>query len=453
MKILLLSCNPAVAPYPVYPLGMSVIAAALAKAGHAVRQFDMLANGFALDKLRATIADVAPGLVGISFRNLDNVNACHEALYIGRLTALVAAVRASCAAPVVLGGPGFSVLPERVLAATGADYGIVGEGERLCVELADALARGERPAPRIFRAEAPLDAAEMLPAAYDDAMLSYYQQSGGITPLQTKRGCPHRCAYCTYPLLEGRRIRPRDCEAVVDDIQALQARGARQIFFTDSIFNDRDGHYRQLVAAMQRRRVRLPWTGFFRPEAIDGEVIEAMKETGLHAVELGSDATSDATLREMGKEFRFPDVEAAHARFVDAGVTVSHYFMMGGPGETQATVEEGVANILRLRGAASFVFLGIRILPGTPLAARALQEGLIAPDADLLQPVYYFSPVVERAWLHEKLLAAFKKHRQVVYPPDAFDSGLAFLHRMGFPGMSIDLLLKKRERGTAAPAS
>jgi lipid biosynthesis B12-binding/radical SAM protein len=444
MKILLISCNPVVAPYPVYPLGMSVIAEALTQAGHAVRQYDMLANGFSLDALRAAVAGEAPGMVGISFRNLDNVNACNEVLYIDQLTELVGAIRSCCAAPVVLGGPGFSVLPERVLEATGADYGIVGEGERLAVELAAALEAGERPAPRIYLADSALDAAGMMSAAYDDEILAFYQKAGGVTPLQTKRGCPYRCAYCTYPLLEGRSIRPRDCDAVVDDILALQAKGSRQIFFTDSIFNDQEWHYRELVAAMQRRQVKIPWTGFFRPEVMCSEVIEAMKETGLNAVELGSDATSDATLRGMGKAFLFKDIVASHTCFIRAGLTVSHYFMMGGPGETKETVEEGIANILRLQGAASFVFLGIRILPGTPLAARALREGVISADTDLLQPVYYFSPGVERAWLHERLLDAFKKHRQVVYPPDAFDSGLAFLHRLGFAGMSIDLLLKKR---------
>ena len=64
MRILLLACNPVVAPYPVYPLGMSVIAAALTRAGHAVRQFDMLAAGFSIDSLRAAIAACDPGLVG-----------------------------------------------------------------------------------------------------------------------------------------------------------------------------------------------------------------------------------------------------------------------------------------------------------------------------------------------------------------------------------------------------
>ena len=79
MKILLVSCNPVVAPYPVYPLGMAVIANALRRAGHSVRQHDMLAGAFSLEKLREAVAADDPEMIGISFRNLDNVNACNEA--------------------------------------------------------------------------------------------------------------------------------------------------------------------------------------------------------------------------------------------------------------------------------------------------------------------------------------------------------------------------------------
>lgn len=452
MKVFLLSCNPVDTPYPVYPLGMSVVAAALIKAGHEVYQFDMLKQGFNENALRDAVTSYAPGLIGISFRNLDNANSCHALSYVHQVARLVAVLREVSSAPITIGGSGFSVLPERVLEISGADFGTVGEGERLVVELANTLARGEKPGQRVSYADSSLGPTEMVSPAYDDAILDFYLRGGGVTPLQTKRGCTYHCAYCTYPVLEGHRLRPRDCEAVVDDIQRLQEKGAKQIFFTDSIFNDAQGHYRQLVAAMCRRKVNIPWTGFFRPEVIPPDVIQQMKATGLNAVELGSDASSDTTLRAMGKSFRFEEIQATHASFVNSGLTVSHYFMMGGPDESPETVQEGIANILTLNGAASFVFLGIRILPGTTLAARALSEGVISETTDLLQPVYYFSPRLERDWLHATLLEGFKHHRQVVYPPDAYDSGLAFLHRLGYSGMSIDLLLKKGGRGAEAPA-
>lgn len=444
MKILLIYCNPSPSPYPVYPLGMSVVAHALEQAGHTVLQYDLFTHDFDYEHLKATVANEAPGVVGISFRNLDNVNVCAEVHYAQHLRGAVKAVREVSEAKIIIGGSGFSVMPERVLEACGADYGIKGEAERIIVDLIAQLEKGERPASRILEARESLDAEGMMPARYSDELLSAYQEGGGVVPLQTKRGCPHHCVYCTYPLLEGYAVRPRHPKSVVADIRHLISKGVKQIFFTDSIFNDSFGHYKRLVAEMAEQKICVPWTGFFRPDAIEPELIQQMKTTGLTAIELGSDASSDTTLKEMGKHFLFKEVELSQQRFMEAGVTVSHYFMMGGPGETKETVEEGIQNILRLQGAASFIFLGIRILPGTPLEKRALEEGVITPETDLFMPVYYFSPSIEKDWLHERLLSAFKKNRHVIYPPNAMDSGLAFLHRLGYAGMSIDMLLRKK---------
>lgn len=444
MKVLLVYCNPSPSPYPVYPLGMSVVAHALEKAGHAVLQYDLFSKDFDYEHLKETISLEKPGVVGISFRNLDNVNVCAEVHYAQHLRGAVEAIRAVTSAKIILGGSGFSVMPERLMEVTGADYGIRGEAERTIVECVALLEQGKEPASRIMEELNPLNANTMLSAHYSDELLVAYQKAGCVVPVQTKRGCPHRCVYCTYPLLEGSVVRPRNPDAVIADIRKLISKGVKQIFFTDSIFNDSFGHYEKLVAAMAAQGICVPWTGFFRPDFIEPDVIQQMKATGLSSVELGSDASSDTTLKAMGKHFLFKDIEGAQKGFVDAGITVSHYFMMGGPGETKETVEEGIENILRLQGAASFIFLGIRILPGTPLEKRALEEGVIQPDTDLFMPVYYFSPTIQKEWLDERLLGAFKKNRHVIYPPNAMDSGLAFLHRIGYAGMSIDMLLGKK---------
>ena len=72
MRLLLTAANLCTDPYPVYPLGMSVIAKALADAGHTVRQFDALADG--LNTLPETIRSFRPDAIGVSIRNLDTVN-------------------------------------------------------------------------------------------------------------------------------------------------------------------------------------------------------------------------------------------------------------------------------------------------------------------------------------------------------------------------------------------
>lgn len=263
MKVFLASSNTATTPYPTYPLGMGMVAAALTRAGHEVNQFDLLQHDSRLDQLADALRADPPGLVGVSIRNVDSTNIFNDKPFLEAVRTLVAAIRQATPAPVVLGGAGFSILPEAILDYTGADYGIVGEGERLAVELADTLARGEKPPHRILRGGAPLTGSEIPSALYDPALLRYYMQNGTIVPIQTKRGCSFICDYCSYPLLEGKALRPRDPAAVVDDIQRLTAEHqVPYVFFTDSVFNDTAGHYIRLVEEMDRRRVRVKCNRF-----------------------------------------------------------------------------------------------------------------------------------------------------------------------------------------------
>jgi radical SAM superfamily enzyme YgiQ (UPF0313 family) len=281
--------------------------------------------------------------------------------------------------------------------------------------------------------------------------MPFYLRSGNVAPVQTKRGCPHGCVYCTYPLLEGAAIRPRDARAIVDDIERLSsAHGARLIFFTDSVFNDGAGHYLAVADEMARRGICVPWTAFFKPDAaLDDATVGRLQAVGLQAVELGADAATDATLRELGKDFRFEEVVRCNDLFQRHRIAVAHYYMFGGPGETRATVAEGIANIAGLKGCVAFVFMGIRILPGTVLCERARREGVIGAEQDLLEPAYYLSPHVEKDWLHHALTEAFRGVRHVVFPPDALDGTLQFLHKLGYSGSLWDMLLAPEKQGRA----
>ena len=448
-KIFLISANIATSPYPVFPIGMSMIAAVLRNAGHEVELFDFLQSGCSLDKLKAAIQTEAPGLIGISIRNIDNVNAAHEQRYIDGVAEIVRASRTVSAAPVMLGGSGFSLMPEEILNRTGADYGVVGEGEELLCDFVSKATRGEFPAEKILRAPPRLCRDEIPSAHYDANILSYYLKNGNMVSIQTKRGCNKHCVYCSYPILEGRTLRVRNPSDVVDDIERLvQEHAAKYIFFVDSVFNDSEGHYRELIGEMHRRNVSVPWTAFFTPDRqLDDEMMALMKETGLHSAEIGADAASDTTLKAMGKDFTFADVFEFNERFARHGVITAHYYMFGGPGETVETVEEGINNVRSLRKTANFMFLGIRILPDTPLIRLAEREGLIQIGQAMLEPVYYFSPQVDRDWLEKTLTERFADRFNCVFPPDALDDKLHLLHKLGYSGSMYDFLIK----GSARP--
>ncbi|OGR61672.1 MAG: lipid biosynthesis B12-binding/radical SAM protein [Elusimicrobia bacterium GWA2_69_24] len=447
MKVLLISSNVTLSPYPVYPLGSSMVAAALRDAGHEVLQADLLERGSDLAALAAEVRAFQPGLVGISIRNIDNVNLLREEHYIRSVRDLVARIRQATDARILLGGAGFSLMPELILKEVGADFGVVGEGEVLAVAFAGDAARGVFPTEPILRASSRIDGKRIGSALYDERILAFYQQSGHIASVQTKRGCPYHCLYCTYPLLEGSALRRRDPQAVVDDILLLRDRhGARYLFFVDSVFNDDEGAYLEVIAEMERREVAIPWTAYFKPGGLDDAVVARMQRTGLAGAELGADAACDATLRGLGKSFTFAEVRETNALLVRHGVAASDFFMFGGPGETPDTVREGIANLVSLQDCVAMIFMGIRILPGTPLARLAIQEGLIQAEQPLLEPAYYLSPAVERGWLERTLTQAFAGVRHCVFPPDVMDSHVAAMHKTGAVGPLWELLLARRKR-------
>ncbi|MCK4389432.1 MAG: lipid biosynthesis B12-binding/radical SAM protein [Desulfobacterales bacterium] len=450
MKVLLISSNVSNTPYPVYPLGLSMVAAALQSARHKVYQFDLLQNNGSLDTLADEIRQIDPDIIGISIRNIDNVNLLNEQRYINVDSSVVQKIRGQTDAPVVLGGSGFSIMPEVILREVGADYGIVGEGESLMVDFVANAGRGVYPEERCIRASFKLSGKKIPSACYDDRLMEFYLKSGNMASIQTKRGCIHNCVYCCYPLLEGSTIRPRDPQAVVDDIEMLVDRHqVRYIFFTDSVFNDDQQHYLAVVREMKKRGVYVSWTAFFKPQGLDDESVALMKQTGLKAAEIGSDGPTDTTLRGLGKSFRFKDILDCNDLFVSHGVATAHYYMFGCPGETRETVLEGIENIKNLKKTVSFIFMGIRILPDTVLARIACRQGFISHDQALLDSVYYIAPGIDRQWLEKTLTDAFSGIRHCVFPPDALDSSLQFLHKLGYSGSLWDMLIpggEKRQR-------
>jgi lipid biosynthesis B12-binding/radical SAM protein len=448
----MVSANTAVSPYPLYPLGCSMVAATLQSAGHEVRQFDFLACGQSVRTLVDEIRAFGPDIVGISVRNIDNANYLNERRYLDAVAEIVGAVRSASGAKVVLGGAGFSLMPEAILNAVGGDYGIAGEGEALMVSLVNDAEQGRYPTQRVQGPESRLTKREIPSALYAPDLMDYYLRYGNVGSVQTKRGCTHNCVYCTYPSLEGRAIRPRDPAAVVDDVLRLTDKhGVKFIFFIDSVFNDDEGAYKGLLGEMLRRGISTPWTAFLKPSGLTAQTVTMMRQCGMVAAEIGSDAATDITLLRMGKAFTWTDVVDANALLADHGIGCANFYIFGGPGETQQTVAEGIENIQALDRALHFVYLGVRVLPGSTLASIAIDEGLVGAEDNLLEPTYYFSPDVDRDWAEARLTEAFKGDRRCIFPPDSMDEKLLLLHKFGYSGPIWDLLLQTKRRRPPRP--
>ncbi len=400
MRVLLVSANTLTQPYPVYPLGLDYVAGAI-EDRHEVRILDLNVPGGERD-LFDLIDQFVPEAIGVSIRNVDNPDGSRPRGFLAEHRKLAEAIRRRSNAALVLGGSGFTVFPAEMMRVLGADYGIIGEGERLS-ELLDAMVDGRdvAAAPGIIAANSPALVAapwgRPIRRSFDPRRphVPYYLEKGGMLNLQTKRGCRFDCIYCTYPHIEGKDQRLFDPQEVAQTACRLQEAGARFLFVTDSAFNSSVSHSLAVASAFRQAGVSIPWGAFFAPVDPPAGYFQSMAAAGLTHVEFGTESLSDPVLRAYRKPFRAAHVFAAHAAAVGAGLKVAHYFLLGGPGETADTVSETLGRIEKLARCALFFYCGMRIYPQTGLCELARRDGQAGDSHSLLEPTFFRSPGIE----------------------------------------------------------
>src|SRR5690606_10665610 len=185
-----------------------------ARAGHETALWDLAFADDPHAALRARLRAERPELVAVGLRNIQRNDYGGIEDNVAAYAALLATIRAETDAPVVLGGAGFSVLPRQLMARLRPDYRAAGEGEEALPALLAAL-EGRLPlaaVPGLWRWEegalavgppaARFLALDALAPPDRRALDPGYYRHGGIDSLQTKRGCPLACSYCTYPTIE-----------------------------------------------------------------------------------------------------------------------------------------------------------------------------------------------------------------------------------------------------------
>lgn len=423
------------------PIGLSYVASATRRAGHAVRFLDLLTARDPQAALRDALRDFRPEAVGISVRNIDNV--VHQRLrtHLGELARFIALIRAATGGrvPIVLGGPAISILGSAALKHVDADYAVRGEGEITFPALLAALEAGRDPTdiPGVCMRDGTLvtdTPPARLPEIGASGMQDWidwrpYRRHGGTFAIQTKRGCPMPCNYCTYPDIEGRGFRRRAADDVVDEIEAVQRALAPRTFeFVDSTFNLPERHALDICEAIVRRglRVRLTTMGI-NPRGASPELFALMKRAGFNSMMITPEAGNDTMLRNLDKGFDMQDVRGTAQRARASGLHSTWFFMLGGPGETRATVDETLRFVEQeLRGPPfmSVFVTGIRMLPGSRLA-----QAHAAPAADLVQPAFYFSPQVSEAWMLRRINETIRRQPNVVHAAEEGGSTERLMHR------------------------
>ena len=402
-KLGFISANNYSDPYPVYPIGASYLLTYLAKNMPECQTnlFDFNLDGD-YQALKDWCTDGQFEAIGISLRNIDDNNIFSDNCFVRHYEAIVKAIREVTAVPIVVGGPGFSIFPELLVERLGVDFGIKGEGEESLYQLLKAIFDGTDwhsiqglvyrdetgkivVNPRTDYVKSPC--LSMNP----DSVQFYFEQSGMLN-VQTKRGCPFNCIYCSYPIIDGRRVRNLDSAQVVENIVEMNRKfGIDFLFFTDSVFNIDKAYNEDLCHRIIESGVNVHWGAYFSPRKLTKDELALYQKAGLTHIEWGTDTLADKTLETYSKNITWQDIKSTSQWASDLGIFYAHFMILGGYGETDETLAQTFERSKELGFTVFFPYIGMRIYPNTRLFEIAKSEGIIAGAEELVEPKYYVS--------------------------------------------------------------
>lgn len=450
MRLLLVSTNRDTSPFPVMPFGACVVAQASADAGHEVRFLDLMGVGGkdAPGALGKAVAGFNPDAVGLSVRNIDNNNRGDPEFFLSDLKELADAAKRASNAPIILGGAAMGVMPREIMRHAGVSVGVLGRGEAVFPKVLERLSRGETvddlEGVAVLR-EGRFTAKPFgdgggytLPSSPDFSRwldTRSYLDRMGCVPLQTKTGCRFRCVYCTYHRIEGSVNRMKAPDEVAREVRELYAAGFRDIEFVDSVFNAPADHAKEVCRAIARHG-RGPCLHCLElnPLDVDDELAGLMEKAGFAGMGITLESASATVLSGLNKGFTLREVNTAAQVVARHKIPCAWIFLLGGPNETNETVEETL-NFARTRVRTSdvaFFNVGLRVYPGTELEKIARAQGVLdlSPDR-MLEPVFYLSPTLDSQLLKEQLSEALNENMNFIGIDTMKLPILPFINRVG----------------------
>ena len=287
--------------------------------------------------------------------------------------------------PVLMGGPHVTYLADEALEH--ADFVIRGEGESALAAFIDAWERD-----RDFSAVPNLSLKEgsrvihhpMLPMEEDLDAIPYPDFSllkpepGRLKftppiPVQTSRGCPFDCSFCSVTGMFGRKYRFRSTENIIEELRGYDRRG-NSVFFYDDNFAANRKRTKELLQAMVREGFKFPWTTQVRADiARDIELVRLMKKAGCHTVYIGFESVNPESLDAMKKKQTVADLVQATKVLRRNGIHIHGMFVLGFDQDDWKTVKKTVRFAKKAR-LATTQFLILTPLPGSEFYDRMQAE-------------------------------------------------------------------------------
>jgi radical SAM superfamily enzyme YgiQ (UPF0313 family) len=312
--------------------------------------------------------------------------------------------------PVVMGGPHVTEVPDEALGRDGgprhADAVALGEADETWPLIVKDAARGQlkeiyqperdakgldrkpslQPYPSIPWETLDLDQFSLVPKVLRPWMSG---MGGGwgtfhVVPMETGRGCPYGCEFCTVTGFFGDSIRFRTNESVVDELLRLKARARRErgkiaVFFIDDNLAINTKRTKSLLRDIIAAKAQLPWVAQISANLLrDEELVDLISESGGRWIFIGMESIDPANMADVNKNFSKPgEYGAVLERLAQRNVYAITSFIFGMDNDTTGVAERTLREIHSWPPGLP-VFGQLTPFPATPLYERLEKAGRLA---------------------------------------------------------------------------
>ena len=392
------------------PIGLAYIAGHLDHERHQVKVIDLMFADDYLAEIEQTVREFQPHVVGISLRNLSNHSYLNTQWALPITKDVIDRIREHSNATIIVGGPAFSLLPKQCFEFLKPDLGVAGDAGETFAEVCNRIEIGERPVyelPGVVYAQdggVALNEGLCVSAfasrpRLDDLEMDKYRNAGFGIGVLTKLGSfsyPTPASTAGMTDADFRVIRPID--EVVDEVKELWEKyQLRKVFFVDNGFNFPLDHAKSLCSALIEADIGVRWNTCLASFNCDAELVRLMRDAGCALVLMGNRGGDPHD--GLGSMEEQMEAQLEVPRLCEEGglhYTVARTF--GEPGETRESVEHKLDFLRRVNPALANLRVGVSIMPGTDVAALALEEGLISDESELIEPTFYVAEEV-RDWI------------------------------------------------------
>jgi radical SAM superfamily enzyme YgiQ (UPF0313 family) len=373
---------------------------AITPPGHEVILIDANARAMSDDEIVQFAREQKIGLVGIGA-----MTRMAEKAY------RVADALRAAGVPVVMGGPHVTEVPDEALGRDGGprhvDAIALGEADETWPIIVEDAARGQlkevyepvdatgkerkpslQPYPVIPWDTLNLDQFDFFPKALRPVLkrLGPRWRTLRIIPIESGRGCPYGCEFCTVTGFFGDSIRFRTNQSIVDELLKLKARakaegGLVTVFFVDDNFAISIKRTKSLLRDIIAAGAQLPWTAQISANLLrDEELVDLIARSGGKLVFIGMESIDPVNLADVNKGFNKPEEYASVLnRLAERDIYAITSFIIGLDNDTPG-VADRILDQVRTWPAGLPIFGQLTPFPSTPLYKRLLKDGrLIRP--------------------------------------------------------------------------